>query len=811
MPSEKKIDRILKYAQLFLYLSFLFLWFKDNFPALRGLEISYVFPLVPLLIVTGVRICLYFKGKKVRIKKKPSSGFLLIMAVVALAVLFRIPFLAYYQGMNDGDDGLIIIQAKHISEGKRPSVYNYGVIYEGSAMMHVYALLFRGFGYSVFLMRLTALLFFSAFIILQFYFLKDIFSKGPALAVSLFYALPIGHTVITSLNLSGDFPYILFFGSLILFVTYLIVFKNKIRLLPFLGFLLGFSFWIHQMTVSFILASVVLIILKFRFRLKPYFKLIAYALVGGFPIVLSEIFTRFSLIRFLMSGGSSGLITWNKIKRGFMTSTYLFFRQDSLLGSVLIAVVFLSALGFLIVWMRKKKFIPLVLYLVFFACFLVVFFFSKFSDNPVLSVRYLYPLYFVLPLFLFSFMMLFRKKTIGAGLAACFLIVLFSFHNLRDYAKDISLVKNAHVTLKKTISAIHDTGKKYWVGNYWDSFVVTPLSGEKIIAYAYMYYDHYLPHMLMYYNSGRETANYLFFKEEGFYALGYREMLPDLRENIERKMENAGRLVRLLDTLRIKHRTKIIDDNLLVYDIREEVLPVVLGEPVPKKFPDLEIKKAEAQNGYLKLEFENKQVFRFSDFRIHIEIPGYSSLKRGFSPTRKELSFRIPYPENERFIIRHLIDYKGIPISFTLKEKEFAPVIPDIEEKRPQTLLLSGFGPMIPFGGKERRICEKETTIELNPSGKNVCKVRLAVTSPFDFDHPFWYGRYEQRLTVKAGEKVIQETDLRHGENTVTFSIGADSLNKASHILTLSFRYHLPFDFAPMWKTSAFLDDISLE
>ena len=80
--------------------------------------------------------------------------------------------------MMNSDDGIAALMGKHISDGRLPPICFYGQQYMGSFPSHVYALFFKVFGYSIFVLKLATLLGFLGFIALIF-LLLSIFSTGP--------------------------------------------------------------------------------------------------------------------------------------------------------------------------------------------------------------------------------------------------------------------------------------------------------------------------------------------------------------------------------------------------------------------------------------------------------------------------------------------------------------------------------------------------------------------------------------------------------------------------------------------------------
>ena len=158
---------ILRSLQLILYLGFLLVWFKGNFPAWDFVSVS-PWPLLTILLAfTFVRIGMRLRqGLSLRIRFSKEIAFVLILLCVA--ILVRIPFLAHSHGLINSDDGISALQSKHISEGHARPIYYYGQHYMGSFPFHIYALVFMVFGYSIFLYVFVYFLFYLAFMVIQY-------------------------------------------------------------------------------------------------------------------------------------------------------------------------------------------------------------------------------------------------------------------------------------------------------------------------------------------------------------------------------------------------------------------------------------------------------------------------------------------------------------------------------------------------------------------------------------------------------------------------------------------------------------------
>jgi hypothetical protein len=112
---------------------------------------------------------------------------------------------------------------------------------------------------------------------------------------------------------------------------------------------------------------------------------------------------------------------------------------------------------------------------------------------------------------------------------------------------------------------------------------------------------------------------------------------------------------------------------------------------------------------------------------------------------------------------------------------------------------------MIEIAEAEMRLLEKHVKIEINRRLNPGTKVRLHLYSPFEFKDPYWYGDYAQNIRVYEGQEMVLGQTLKDGENLIEFEAAASQAQASTHIFTLEFKYHQPFQFAPLWKTAALL------
>lgn len=804
---QKRKSVILKYLQIFCYLAFLFLWFKDNFLLFRSINLSYLIPLIPFIIITVIRCSQKILHKKIKLRVKCDKVFFALIALLIIAAAIRIPFYFYNFGLVDSDDFIPILAGKHISEGQLPPVYCYGEQYEGTFTHHIYALMFKIFGYSVLVVLLVSLFFYLAFIFIQFLFFKEISSStNLSLILCSFYCLPIGYLLALSFHATYP-PFVFLLGSISMYFSFLVYKKNREDLIPFLGFFWGLLFWTHPMAIYFIVCSFFLIVLKYQFFLRKYLRLITYSFVGGFPVILFQIGHSFETFKYLFSGTKIQGMPLDKIKAFVSNIIYLVSGEKNFLNYIYAFFIFMGIITIIYFSFKRRKFLPENIFVIFFIVILAVSTFSRFVADELL-IRYLYPLYFVLPFFLVSIFNFFKRKIKYALMLALFLIIVV-FNNLKPTYANYILVKKTHHNLKNILSAMEMTGEKYWAGDYWQVNLLTGLSEEERIGWSYTH-EKYFPYRLWYFNHG-ENNNYVFFKETGSYALKFKESLPHIAGVLERFFNQADDLIDLLESLDVKAKKEKIGDYCwLIYDISSPVFPLAFNVPLPQKIPKLEPVKIESSGGYLLISFENKAVSEYSGFRLHLEIPGYSSFVGGFPSGKEVIKRRIPFPKRESFKIRHFLDYKGIRIPSTSHEISYSPLAEELLGKKQKIVYLSGFGPFVEIYGGKRRICEKEINFEINELLNEESKIRFDLYSPFVFSHPFWYGDYSQMVRIEINGRYLTERRIEDGENVIEVDLKEAEIHKNRNLIKLKFKYHLPFKFKPLWKTATLLNKIEI-
>ena len=785
----QKAPPILRALRLIFYGAFLFLWFKDNFEPFKKIQVRVWAALIPLLLVLVLEFALKFRPARIAWKPEYKKIILVLLAVVLLTIAVRLPFLFYSAGMMWSDEAIPALMAKHIAEGKVPPICHYGQHYLGSLGPHLYAVAFALFGYSIPLLKAVTVLMYLAFVILQFFLFKEFFPLSWAAALSFFYILPIGQLIDISTNNANPYALVLFLEVALLYTAYAIAYKNRDRLWPLLGFLMGLSFWTHQITAAFIITAFLIVTFKARPVLKKYGVLFLYAAAGGLPLLLQEVFDRFQLLRFMV-GGEKAVWGQGKSLATLKLIQSLLLARDHAAGPLLLLIL-LAGMGSLIyLCFKKKEYARLRIFLIFLAVFAGLYAYSGFSSK--IAVRYLFPLYVCLPVILAAPFLWIRTRLKYFLFAGLLVILVFLGNGQTQYTYFLS-VKDSAGYFEQVIAAMKATGNRFWRGSFETAYVLTSNSHEQVIVNSFGV-NKYYPYRLLYDNQAPHD-NFVFLKGPGT-AEG----------------EQAENLNRLLTGLGIPFKRKDVGGCSLVYDIGSPVFPRDLMETVPTHIPRLEAAGLESRDGYLHLTFKNAETRESARFRLNVEVPGFASASKMFSGSSEQVTCSIPLPGDTPFTLKYYLDYQALRIPSTAHEIPYAPAGKGGGEREESFVYLQGVGPKVRLFGRDVRFCDKEASFEvLPPSPEKKATVKLRFFSPFDFANAYWYGKFAQQVRIILENGRIIEQPLRDGTNIVAFDLDRPEGRPGPFKVRIEFRYHLLFDFANLRKTAALLEDAGIE
>ena len=502
MTFKKFASGALPVLQAVFYLAGVVLWFKDNFPALKPIRVSPLWAFIPLAALTVLRLFLRVKARKPSLPPDWKRDAAAIGIIVVLATLTHLPFLAHSFGLMDSDEAIPALMSKHIAEGKQPPLYFYGAFFQGSLAQHYTAAFFKLFGYSVFLAKLTAFLAFALFLAIQFLLVKKAFSFGFACAAGLFYVLPWQELVRASLDLASGFPVVLLLGSLAFYLTAGVVFEDKSK---------GSRPWVS----SWGLLSGATRSASFFARASPRSCSSSsgpgsritscrplYFFIGCFPLVLNEFARGFPIVRvFFLGAVGRPCPRWKARPRPEIPCRALLSTARRPPPPSISAVIAAGILTVVLLAARRKLPPASLIFPAYFAAFMAVYLLSKSSGTPV--SRYLYILYIAVPVLLGAPFLWLKSRFRFAAVAAVFALV-FAVSQAGASRAFYGDIKAKHESLSRTVAAMTETGEKMWISDFWTSYLLTSLSGEKLIV-ASKDVKRYYPYELQYWSAGRNN------------------------------------------------------------------------------------------------------------------------------------------------------------------------------------------------------------------------------------------------------------------------------------------------------------------
>lgn len=343
-----------------------------------------------------------------------------------------------------------------------------------------------------------------------------------------------------------------------------------------------------------------------------------------------------------------------------------------------------------------------------------------------------------------------------------------------------------------TVLAMNKTGKRFWRGNFWSAYLITALSGEELIVDSYSV-NRYFPYRLAYDNQSK-TENFIF-----------------ITGNKGDEKRLALRFIELLEVCKVDYQRQDLGDFWLVYDIKTPVPPMALITPVPKGLPILDISRIAYEGGFLEANFTNVGDKEGGGIWIQAEIPGYSAMRRRFPIARGQVDIQLPYPQQTSFPLEFYLRYNGIKLPQSFGNIICTPPEDINQERKGRIVFLSRIEPKIDIEGRKMQACNKDMKIEINGPLNDITNVRLYLYSPFEFSDFAWYGDYFQEVEIFLNNTPLQKSLLKDGYNVIKIPLKDQPTKDDTNIISLRFKYHLFFNFAPFHRIATLLEKVELD
>jgi hypothetical protein len=409
------------------------------------------------------------------------------------------------------------------------------------------------------------------------------------------------------------------------------------------------------------------------------------------------------------------------------------------------------------------------------------------SSNTFVT-RYLYILYIAVPVLLGApFLWLKSKYRFAAS--AVFFALVFAVSQAGASRAFYGNIRARHEAFSRTVAAMTETGERLWISDFWTSYLLTSLSGEKLIV-ASKDVKRYYPYELQYWSEGRN--NWV------------------IAQQRDAKEHYASVMADVLDGVGADYERKDTGEFTLIYRISQDVFPRVFLADPPENLPEVGLSGITASGGALSLEFFRKDSSPTPGLGFLVEIPGYCAR---FFPIweRNGFTARLPFPLKDEARIKFGLTYAGFQLETSTQEavRMFGPA--ELAQPRAELEFLEGIGPQREAFGRPMFVCRKVAAIEVNRPAGGGTKLALDLYSPFDFKEPFWYGNYAQRVAIFVNGRKLAERTLGDGKTTILIETEPPLFSGRGDIVRLEFKYAMPVSFSENFKTAAYLERAGFE
>ena len=189
---------------------------------------------------------------------------------ILLALCIRVALLSMGWPATNSDEATMGLMARHIAYNGEHPVFIYGQNYMGSIEAHIGAALFFIFGPSLFSVRLSLALLYTAFLIALYLLTCLLYSKRLALATVILLSMGSVEMLTRQSKAVGGAVETMLFGTLLLLFASWLVFsfqreaigvqKRRWLLYGCFGLVMGLGMWSHLLVLPFVIASLALLL-----------------------------------------------------------------------------------------------------------------------------------------------------------------------------------------------------------------------------------------------------------------------------------------------------------------------------------------------------------------------------------------------------------------------------------------------------------------------------------------------------------------------------------------------------------------------
>ncbi|HLF28658.1 MAG TPA: glycosyltransferase family 39 protein [Anaerolineae bacterium] len=428
---------------------------------------------------------------------------LLLAAALLAGVLVRVYLVSGPLDPISSDEAVPGLMAQHIRFGARP-LFDYSLAYHGPLESYLTAPLFALLGMERLSLHLAPLVLSLAFIGAVYVLGRQLYGRGVGLFSAMYAALPAPMLTIWGLKFGAGYIVVLVLGTLGLALTIGVLRHASAGKAALLIALLGLSFWVHYVTIYYVLAIwLTWGVHRFRARSGAFPRRPA-SLGARLAVAALSIIALISLCGVLSALGLTPtdftrttidfFVIALPVLLGFVqpsAAPALFAGQIAELGGVYVLGVGVAiGVGALVVWMGMRqlskgdRLLPL-----YVASAIIVFgllFTLGRSPTALLhEPRYLLPLYSAIPLVGLALFELTRKSMVLRVVLLGGLIAFNLYGNL-TLAPALNLPYISGQTLANNDSLVEwldDRGIRHIYADFWIGYWIAFDSQERVVPY----------------------------------------------------------------------------------------------------------------------------------------------------------------------------------------------------------------------------------------------------------------------------------------------------------------------------------------
>ena len=389
----------------------------------------------------------------------------------------------------DSDEAIVGLMARHVLHGEFP-VFYWGQHYMGTLEVFVNAFLFLLIGATPLALKLSAMLWFAAFVVVHYYLALAVTDRRTASMATILIAVSPAFLTVWTMKSRGGYMALLLFGSLALLLAARLLDSGYTRKVgALLGLVLGLAWWSHFLALLYIVPVAVALLLKDERKLLKSGT--AAALAGGFlagslPVWLYNLSHHWASFGASESVRQTGIVADQRAffqtalpivlgwRRNWNRDDLFWHAGLVAIGLVLVCFTVLAARSF---WKTSPEELSAKHLLLIFAFGYPLLFscsgFAWFVDEP----RYLLPAYSCL----FILLLLWPKRQVARFALFGLLLATCIAGNLRTSQQELVGWKN-YETNDDLIRYLRENKINRVFAPYWVAYRLTFESDEEVIC-----------------------------------------------------------------------------------------------------------------------------------------------------------------------------------------------------------------------------------------------------------------------------------------------------------------------------------------